>query len=438
MDGLNYQLALVAAALFLVFLNGFFVAAEFSIVKVRSTRIEELIKTGKKRATHAQKLVQNMDEYLSATQLGITLASLGLGWIGEPAFAELFQPLFARSGFLEPILAHSLALATAFALITFLHIVLGELAPKSLAIQLPEPVVLATSVPMILFYKLSYPMIWSLNSTANAFLRVLGFSPASEAESAHSEEELRMLLAHSKERGILDHDEQQILERVFEFGDRSVRQIMVPANEVIYLDTGRSLEENLAIAQKYQHTRYPLCEGSLDRVIGIIHVKDILWRQQEPAPQVDLESIMRPVRFVPESKLIKPLLNEFRKSRTHLSVVVDEYGSAVGIVALEDVLEELVGEIQDEFDSEIPKPSIQRLSDRRYIVDGRTLIEELEQKLEIQIVDDENDTIAGHVMTLLGRTASVGDEVTVATVYRVKVIKTKNLQITDLSFERIQ
>jgi CBS domain containing-hemolysin-like protein len=421
----------------LVFLNGFFVASEFSIVKVRATRIQELISRGKRRATQAGKVVSNMDEYLSATQLGITLASLGLGWIGEPAFAALFEPIFAGLGFLTPVLTHSLSAAVAFMLITFLHIVLGELAPKSLAIQLPEPVVLATAGPMILFYKLSYPFIWSLNSTAILFLRLFGIQPAGEMESAHSEEELRMILAHSHEKGVLDLEEQRILERVFDFGDRSARQIMIPAGEVVYLDTEMSFKENLEKAIKNRHTRYPLCEGSLDKVKGTIHVKDLFCHLKELGPDFDLTSIKRPVHFVPESLLIHSLLSDLRKDRIHLAIVVDEFGSTVGAVTMEDILEELVGEIQDEFDSEVPAPMIKEESSKRYLVQGRALLDDLEPVLGVEFHDEENDTIAGHVMMCLGRTARVGDEVSLSDAYRVRVLKMRNLQITQLSIDRI-
>jgi len=432
-----YQLLLVGVAFSLVMLNGFFVAAEFSMVKVRATRIEELIKQGTARARNARKMVSNMDEYLSATQLGITIASLGLGWIGEPAFAKIFQPAFEGLGALEPVLAHTLSVTVAFLLITFLHIVLGELAPKSVAIWAPEQVVLATSAPMVLFYRASYPFNWALNSTAAAILRSLGVTPVSETESAHSGEELRMILAHSHEKGFLDRDEQLMLERVLEFGDRSVRQIMVPAGEVHFLDVGTSFEENLATARRFRHTRYPLCEGSFDHVVGVLHVKDLFWRHRELVPSFDLNAMRRPVGFVPETKLVKSLLQEFRETRTHLSVVVDEFGSSVGIVTLEDILEELVGEIQDEFDPETPTPMVLKQDESHYLVHGRALLDELEEALEITLEDAENDTVAGHVMMLLGRTARIGDEIIVAGRFRARVIGMRNFQITDLTFERM-
>ncbi len=368
------QLALIFLGLFLVFLNGFFVASEFSIVKVRATRIEELVRSGSGLARRAQSVIQKMDEYLSATQLGITISSLGLGWIGEPAFAALFEPIFPYFGDFGVVLTHTLAVSCAFFLITFLHIVLGELAPKSMAIRRPEKVLLWVSGPLSWFYKILYPFTWALNGTANAFLRLLGVVPLSETDRAHSEEELRLILADSQEKGVLDSDEGRLLERVFDFGDRSVRQVMVPSIEVVFLNTQKSVEENLNKARENKHTRYPLCDGSLDKVIGIIHVKDLFWKHRQRGKKFDLEAGKRTVRVVPSSKYIKSLLTEFRQSRSHLAVVVNEHGATIGIVTLEDILEELVGEIQDEFDVEVPPPMIQKILERQYMVHGRSLL----------------------------------------------------------------
>lgn len=431
------QLALIFLGLFLVFLNGFFVASEFSIVKVRATRIEELVRSGSGLARRAQSVIQKMDEYLSATQLGITISSLGLGWIGEPAFASLFEPIFHHLGDFGVVMTHTLAVSCAFFLITFLHIVLGELAPKSMAIRRPEKVLLWVSGPLSWFYKILYPFTWALNGTANVFLRLLGVVPLSETDRAHSEEELRLILADSQEKGVLDSDEGRLLERVFDFGDRSVRQVMVPSIEVVFLNTQKSVEENLNKARENKHTRYPLCDGSLDKVVGIIHVKDLFWKHRQMGKNFTLEAVKRPVRFVPSSKYIKSLLTEFRQARSHLAVVVNEYGATIGIVTLEDILEELVGEIQDEFDVEVPPPMIQKILERQYMVHGRSLLEDVEQELSILLDDTENDTIAGHVMMLLGRTAQVGDEVLVAERYQVRVVGMKGLQITDLLFHEL-
>ncbi len=430
--------SLIIAAFLLVAVNGFFVASEFSLVKIRKTRIEELVQKGSRRAGIARELVSRLDEYLSTTQLGITIASLGLGWIGEPAFARLFQPFFHNVGRLQTVLAHSVAATAAFLLITFMHIVLGELAPKSLAIQRTERILLWVSAPLRWFHRISYPFIWALNGAANLSLRIFGLSPVAEYERVHSEEELRMILAHSLALGVLDREESQMLERVFEFGDRSVRQVMVPSMEVVYLDIQKSVEENLEIARTHRHTRYPLCDGALDRVLGLVHVKDLYGKYKELGPDFDLMSVRRRVQFVPENNSLKSLLADFRKIRTHLATVVDEYGSVIGIVTLEDVLEELVGEIQDEFDIEKPPLMIQKIDDAHYVVHGRTLLEDIEDRLDLPIDDEENDTIGGHVMMLLGRNAHIGDTVVVGGRFRVRVTGVKGLQITDLMFEAVK
>ena len=434
---ISSQLTLILLGFFLVFLNGFFVASEFSIVKVRESRIQELVQKGKWQAQKAHSLIKSMDEYLSATQLGITLASLALGWVGEPAFASLFEPFFRNLGGWSPIATHSLAATLAFLLITLLHIILGELVPKSLAIQRADGVILWIATPLVWFYKISYPLIWILNGTANGFLRLVGIAPMLEAELAHSEEELRLILADSQAKGVLDLDERKMLERVLDFADRSVRQVMVPSIEVDFFDLHNSLEDNLEVARQHRHTRYPLCDGTLDRVVGIIHVKDLFWHYRA-TEQFQLELGKRPVQFVPESKPIKSLLTEFRHNRTHLAIVVDEYGATAGIVTLEDILEELVGEIQDEFDTELPPPMIRKTGDEQYMIHGRTLLEDVEQELGVKINDDENDTIGGHVMMVLGRTAEVGDEVTVAGQLKVRVVGMKGLQITDLVSQKLE
>ncbi len=435
---LFHQTLLILAGFFLVLLNGFFVASEFAIVKVRPTRIQELKERGTRGASTAAGIVQRMDEYLSATQLGITVASLGLGWIGEPAFANLIQPLFTRFGEMKEVVAHSFAVTIAFLIITFLHIVIGELAPKSVAIQRAESIALWTAAPLVVFYTVSYPFIWALNGAANGFLKLVGFEPVFEGGRAHSPEELRLILTQSQEKGVLDRDERLMLERVFDFGDRTVRQIMVPSTEVVFFDVKKSVEENLETARRHQHTRYPLCDGTLDRVLGIVHVKDLFWKHQEFGPSFDFTMMKRPVEFIPDSAPVSSLLAEFRRTRTHLAMVVDEYGSTVGIVTLDNVVSELVGDIRDEFDigPEAAYADIRKLDDKRYLVRGRVLLEELDNELGIAIDDEENDTIGGHVMMLLGRAAVIGDEVRVPNGYRVRVVGMKGLQITDLIIEK--
>lgn len=436
---LFHQTLLILAGFSLVLLNGFFVAAEFSIVKVRPTRIQELKERGVRGAGTVAGIIKRTGEYLSATQLGVTVSSLGLGWVGEPAFADLIQPLFARFGEMKTVVAHSFAVTIAFLIITFLHIVIGELGPKSMAIQRAETLALWTATPLAAFYHVSYPFIWVLNKSANWFLKLVGFKPVTEAGHAHSAEELRLILTQSQEKGVLDRDERLMLERVFEFGDRTVRQIMVPSTEVVFFDVKKSVEENLEIARRHQHTRYPLCDGTLDRVLGIVHVKDLFWKHREFGARFDFTMMKRSVEFVPDSAPVSSLLAELRRTRTHLAMVVDEYGSTVGIVTLDNVMSELVGDIRDEFDigPDAAYADIRKLDDKRYLVRGRVLLEELDNELGMGIDDEENDTIGGHVMMLLGRTAVIGDEVRVANAYRVRVVGMKGLQITDLIIEQL-
>ena len=431
----TYQLIFICSALVLVCLNGFFVNAEFAIVKVRETRVQELVRGGNKRAKTVLKLIYNMDEYLSATQLGITLTSLGLGWIGEPAFSRLFEPLLSIFGLGDnPALTHTLSGISAFLFITFLHIVLGELAPKTLAIQKPESSALRTAFPLVVFYRISYPFIWALNGAANQFLRFLRIRPTSESELTHSEEELRILLSRASEHGIIDRNKKRLLMKVFSFSQRSVRQVMVPAVEISFLDLKKNVKDNLKLIHREKHTRFPLCDGGLDRVLGLIHVKDLLWNYEMLGDNFDLKFLKRQTLFVPESKGIDSLLDEFRASRIHMAIVVDEYGSTVGIVTLEDILEELVGEIQDEFDLDSPPAMIRESGKGVYLVNGRTLLDEVEEKLALQLGDVENDTVAGHVMMALGRTAKIGDRLIVGERFQVRVVGIKGHQITDLLF----
>jgi CBS domain containing-hemolysin-like protein len=436
MDILN-PLFFIGLAFFLIALNGFFVNAEFSIVKVRETRLQELMQQGNRRAATALRIVGNMDEYLSATQLGITLSSLGLGWVGEPAFRVIFEPILSRFGLdAQPALRHTLAAGMAFILITILHIVLGELAPKSLAMQKPEKSVLWTGPPLVWFYRLSYPFNCVLNGAATLFLRAVGIKSNEEVELEHSEEELHILLSKSGE-GVLNREKKRLLMKVFSFSQRSVRQVMVPSLEVNYLDVQKSTKENLSVVFRQKHTRYPLCKGGLDHILGLIHVKDLFWNYRELGPGFEWNTVKRPTLFVPESKRVDALLAEFQETRVHMAVVVDEFGTTIGIVTLEDVLEELVGEIQDEFDLESPPVMIRRSGVDRYLVNGRALIEVIEEKLNIKLEDEENDTIAGHVMMMLGRTARIGDELVIAGQYNVRVVGIKGHQITGLIFSEV-
>jgi CBS domain containing-hemolysin-like protein len=414
-------------AALLVFLNAFFVAAEFAIVKVRSTRVQELVREGVRGSMAAQGAIQNLDAYLSATQLGITLASLGLGWIGEPAFAGLLTPILAAIGIWSANVVHSIALAIAFAAITFLHIVLGELAPKSLAIRRPEDVSLLVSPPLQLFYRIFYPALWFLNASSSLILRLLYIAPASESELAHSEEELRLLLAESHRTGTLSASKRKLLENVFDYTRRSAKHIMVPRAEIVYLSLARPVAENLDTIRQSQHTRYPLCDADIDHVVGMIHSKDLFQPMgvQHPA---DLLKLKRDILFVPESRPLELLQRDFQQRRVHMAIVVDEYGGTSGLVTLEDILEEIVGEIQDEFDTETPR--MEATADG-YVVDGLVLLDEIAERLGVEIPEHESATLGGFVIARLGRIARIGDTVDLNG-YQAKVVEMKGRRVSKL------
>ncbi len=420
--------AYLILAIFLVLLNAFFVTAEFAIVKVRATRIEERFRAGVRGAAATQTILRNLDAYLSVTQLGITLASLGLGWVGEPAFATLISPLFAALGVWSPAVVHSIAATLAFGVITFLHIVLGELAPKYLAIQRPEAVALFVSVPLLAFRRMLYPALWLLNSSSTALLRILGIDRAPTSELVHSEEELRLLLAESHRTGALSSSKRKLLENVFDYTHRSAKHIMVPRAEIVYLTLRKSLAENLDIIRNNQHTRYPLCETDIDHVVGMIHTKDLLQPAEGLRESRDLLRLKREILFVPETRPLELLQRDFQQRRVHMALVVDEYGSTSGLVTLEDILEEIVGEIQDEFDAEPPK--MESTGDG-YVVDGLVLLDEIAERLGLDVPEHESNTLGGFVIARLGRIARVGDVVRLDG-YDVKVVEMKGRRVSKL------
>jgi len=415
----------ILLAFFLVFLNGFFVATEFALVKVRATRLAELAKKGNRSAKLAEGLVHRLDAYLSATQLGITLASLGLGWVGEPAFAHLFQPFF--DGFLRDAVAHTASLTTAFVLITFLHIVFGELAPKSLAIQRAEATTLAVARPIMAFYFVFYPLIWSLNGLATLTLKLLRLGPASEHDTSHSEEEIQMLLAHSHAGGRIPVVRQRLLQNVFTFGRRTARQMMIPRGDVIFLTIDRPFGEIVEQVRASGHTRYPVCEGDLDKVLGILHIKDL--PTTDPG-RAGLAAVLRPPLFVPESMGAERLLLNFQEQRQHMAIVVDEYGGASGILTLEDVIEELVGEVQDEFDEEAPQ--LLKVRQGGYLVSAGMLLDAVAAQLGVTLEEEvDADTIGGYVQLKLGTLGRVGDQVPFGR-YVIRVVETKGRRLIRL------
>ncbi|MBV8516715.1 MAG: HlyC/CorC family transporter [Acidobacteria bacterium] len=407
-------------ALFFVLANGFFVAAEFAIVKVRPTQLTE----GGARARMTRRVHRRLDAYLAACQVGITFASLALGWVGEPAFATILMPLLRSSGaFAEPI-AHSISATVSFILISALHIIFGEQVPKFLAIQKSAGTALWTAHVLHGFYVFTYPAIWVLRGLTNAALRLFRIHPAAEDEAVHSVDELRMILASSEKAGILSEENREIIEGVFQFSKRTARQIMVPRTDVVILSTTKSIEENLETIRTTRHTRYPLCEGTLDQTVGLIHVKDLLLAQLR-GPGRKLEDLKRDILFVPENSTVESLLSQFIEQKTHMAVVVDEYGGSSGIVSLENITEELFGQIQDEFDRE--RPEIEPLGNGRYRVRGDYLIEDLADRLKIDVGEPEEETVGGYVAARLGREAMPGDRV-----------ELRDLTITVLEAERFR
>lgn len=382
---------MIAAVLILVFLNGFFVAAEFAMVKVRSSRIDALALQGNNlSARFAAGILNNLNAYLSACQLGITLASLALGWIGEPAIANLLTPILA--GFLPEFVIHTISFIIAFSIITAFHITLGEQVPKTYAIRNAERVTLISAIPMVIFYKIMYPFIWFLNGSSNWMLRRAGVEPDAEHESVHTEEEILVLMQESHKGGYIDNSEMAMLDNIFDFSETHAREIMIPRTEMVCLYANLSFDENKQIAIEEMHTRYPVCSPDKDNIIGFVHIKDILKRWDGLD---NLAEIIRPITTVPESMSINSLLKLMQKRRTEMALLIDEYGGSSGLVTMEDIIEEIVGEIHDEFDD--TAPNIEKLDNQTHSVNGLLLIEEFNEYFGTEIETDDFDTIGGWV-----------------------------------------
>jgi CBS domain containing-hemolysin-like protein len=395
----------------LVLANGFFVAAEFALVSVRRTRIAELEAQGNPRARWVSIAIHNPDRFIAATQLGITLASLGLGWIGEPALSNLIQPLVDLfPATIETQLSHSISAGLAFAIITFLHVVVGELAPKSIALQSPERTALVVAQPTVWTEWVFKPAIWVLNGAGNALLRLAGVQPASGHELVHSVEELKMLVRASAASGLVEDDAREMVTAIFDFGELLVRQVMVPRTEMIAVREDTGIEELLELAVQNPFSKFPVYAESQDQILGVVHLKDVLLRMNGEQKFPHASDLMRETIFIPETARVNTLLRLFRASRRHIAIVVDEYGGTAGIVTLDDLLEEIVGEVNDPFDDE---PDIQSLPDGSMLVDGLTLIEEVNDHFNLNLVDPNYDTIAGFVLGRLERLARIGDVIMV-------------------------
>jgi CBS domain containing-hemolysin-like protein len=388
---ISINLLLVAI---LIILTAFFVATEFAIIRIRPSRIEQLVLEGNKRAINVQKVTSNLDGYLSACQLGITITGLGLGWLGEPTVERILHPVFEYFH-----LPHQLVVIFSFLLafgsITFLHVVLGELAPKTIAIQKAEKVSLLLSGPIIYFYRVMYPFIWLLNGSAAFLIRIFGLKPAKEHDEAHSEEELRIILSESYQSGEINKAEYGYVNRIFTFDELHAREIMVPRTDMICLYKEKSLQENLKIIKEEKYTRFPVISENKDNVIGIINTKEFFLKYADDQ-NLNLETLIRPALTVFEGIYVKDLLKEMQKNQVHIAILIDEYGGTSGLVTIEDILEEIVGDIRDEFDTD-DKPEIEKLGENHFVVDGKVLISEINELLKTDLENDEFDTIGGWI-----------------------------------------
>ncbi|MGP1908626.1 hemolysin family protein [Metabacillus sp. JX24] len=385
----------------LIALTAFFVASEFAIVKIRSSRLDQLIAEGKKGAVAAKRVTTHLDEYLSACQLGITVTALGLGWLGEPTVERLLRPVFDNFSINESF-SHVLTFGIAFASVTFLHVVIGELAPKTVAIQKAEAVTLLFATPLIWFYRIMFPFIWVLNGSARVITGLFGLKPASEHELAHTEEELRIILSESYESGEINQSELKYMNKIFEFDDRVAKEIMVPRTEIVAASVEKSFQENLETMSMEKYTRYPVVNGDKDHVLGMINLKeiftDIFSLSEEERKKSTIEKYIRPVIQVIESIPIHDLLIKMQKERVHMAILVDEYGGTAGLVTVEDIIEEIVGEIRDEFDQD-EVPEVQKKGEGHYLLDGKVLIYEVNNLLGLEIDDADVDTIGGWMLT---------------------------------------
>ena len=382
----------------LIALTAFFVATEFAIVKVRSSRIDQLIAEEKKGALAAKKVITHLDEYLSACQLGITVTALGLGWLGEPTFRKILLPIFDYFPLTESMIS-ILSFVIAFAFVTFIHVVVGELAPKTIAIQKAEAVTLYFAKPIIWFYRIMYPIIWSLNGSARLLVGIFGLKSASEHEVAHSEEELRILMSESYKSGEINKNELKYVNNIFEFDERLAKEIMVPRTEIATISVDSTFEEVLSTIKNESYTRYPVVDGDKDNIIGFINAKEFLTSHiSQHHKKLEIHSFINPIIRVIETIPIHDLLVKMQKERVHIAILMDEYGGTSGLVTVEDIVEEIVGEIRDEFDED-EIPEIRKLKEDHYILDAKLLINDVNQLLGTDFSDEEIDTIGGWFLT---------------------------------------
>jgi putative hemolysin len=390
----------IVAVLLLVAGNAFFVAAEYALVTARRTRLAELAQEGNRRARMALAIMDDPVRFIGTVQLGITAFSIALGAVGEPVLEHFF----------DPVLATTLAFILAFALVTYLHVTLGELVPKAVALTNNEATALWVALPVEAVYVVTYPLVWFLQQSANAFTRLFGIEPAPAGVVAHTEEDIRHIVAAAEDTGVIEEAEEEMVYKIFDFADKEVHEVMVPRPEVVAISIDLPPQECLAAVIDSPYTRYPVYRGSLDEVVGVLHVRDLFSAlYANGIKNVDIGALVRPAFMVPETKDLAAMLAEFRRANQHIAIVVDEYGSFQGIVTLEDLLEEIVGEIEDEYD--LPDESVERVDESRIRIDGTFPIDDFNEQFDQELPQDDYHTVAGFVFGALGRAAESGDEV---------------------------
>lgn len=419
----------------LIACTAFFVASEFAIIRVRSSKIDQLIEQGNKSATAAKKVIMNLDEYLSACQLGITITALGIGWFGEESIQHFISPLLQLI-YVPETAIKILSFTLAFVIITFLQVVVGELAPKTVAIQKAERITLLTARPLIIFYKILYPFIWLLNSSARVVAGFFGVKPVSEHELAHSEEELRIIFSESYKSGEINQSEFKYVNKIFEFDNRIAKEIMVPRTEIISLEQASTLENLLELIYKEQFTRYPITDGDKDHIVGMINVKEIMAEllRTNDLHAKTLGPYIRPVIRVIETFPIQDLLVKMQKERIHMAILMDEYGGTSGLVTVEDIIEEIVGDIRDEFDvDEIP--SVQMVKEDHYIIDAKVLLTEVSDLLGITLNDEDIDTLGGWILT--SKYEAVEGDTIIFESFTFKILEMEEHHIKYIEVEKI-
>jgi len=432
-DVITSYLIKILGVMALILLNGIFVAAEFAFVKLRDAQLEPLIAKGQRSAKVARHIVENVTSYLSATQIGITMCSLGLGWFGEPVFTSLLQPVLVWLDVSNPALQHSISFAIGFTVITFLQIVLAELGPKWVAIQKTLPTALWLAIPLSWFYKAFYPFNWALNSTAIWLMKRIGIEAADESESSHSRDELRVMLTHDRSGSIMLG--RNIILNALDLGHRTVREVMRPRKEISFFSTDQSGAECLDLAEKTRYSRFPLCErGNLDKILGIVHLKDIYPMQSRLHSGADLIPVARKILYIPETARLEKVLKLLLDRKLHFAIVVDEYGGTVGMATLENILEELVGQIQDEFDQE--KPLLNPCGPMCWEVDGALPLHGLAEVTEQELSSEGIATTSGWVTQQLGGFPKAGDKLKLGA-FELRVEEMDGLRVARLKLQRL-